>query len=330
MVRAASWYFAEGSQGFFSTFLLLANSSAQPATVTVSFLTETNGTVQRTFQVAPTARLTVAAGLIPELVNRSFAMVVDSNVPIVAERAMYFGTARFWDGGHESAGVSEPSANWFLAEGATGSFFDTFILVANPNPTPTNVAMTFLTDQGQSIVRNYTVAANARLTVNMEEREPVAGQRRGVDDDRGEPADHRRARDVLAGQRRCEWTRRTTASASPRRARSGAWRKGASARTRRSRPTSCSPTRARRRRRRCGSPTCARPARRSSGPTRSTRRRASTSTSNGRVPELANESFGALIEVTNGVGIVVERSLYNDALGQVWAAGTNALGTRLP
>ena len=79
--------------------------------MTVSFLTETNGTVQRTFQVAPTARLTVAAGLIPELVNRSFAMVVDSNVPIVAERAMYFGTARFWDGGHESAGVSEPSAS---------------------------------------------------------------------------------------------------------------------------------------------------------------------------------------------------------------------------
>ena len=48
------------------------------------------------------------------------------------------------------------------------------------------------------------------------------------------------------------------------------------------------------------------------------------------MPELANESFGALIEVTNGVGIVVERSLYNDSLGQVWAAGTNALGTRLP
>ena len=195
------WYFAEGSQGFFSTFLLLANSSAQPATVTVSFLTESNGTVQRTFQVAPTARLTVAAGLIPELVNRSFAMVVDSNVPIVAERAMYFGTARFWDGGHESAGVSEPSAAWFLAEGATGSFFDTFVLIANPNPTPTDVVLRFLTDQGQSIVRNFTVAANARLTVNMEEREPAAGQRRGVDDHRGQPADHRRARDVLAGQR---------------------------------------------------------------------------------------------------------------------------------
>ena len=48
------------------------------------------------------------------------------------------------------------------------------------------------------------------------------------------------------------------------------------------------------------------------------------------MPELAGQSFGALIESTNGVGIVVERSLYNDALGQIWAAGTNALGTPLP
>ena len=83
------------------------------------------------------------------------------------------------------------------------------------------------------------------------EREPAAGQRRGVDDHRGQPADHRRARDVLAGQRACSGARRTTASASPRRARSGAWRKGGPARTRRSRPTSCWPTRTRRPRRRC-------------------------------------------------------------------------------
>ena len=47
-------------------------------------------------------------------------------------------------------------------------------------------------------------------------------------------------------------------------------------------------------------------------------------------PELVNESFGALVEVTNGVGIAVERAMYSDALGVVWAAGTNALATRLP
>ena len=33
---------------------------------------------------------------------------------------------------------------------------------------------------------------------------------------------------------------------------------------------------------------------------------------NAMVPELANESFGALIQVTNGAGIFVERALYSD------------------
>ena len=31
------------------------------------------------------------------------------------------------------------------------------------------------------------------------------------------------------------------------------------------------------------------------------------------VPEIANESFGTLIEVTNGVGIAVERAMYSDS-----------------
>ena len=47
-------------------------------------------------------------------------------------------------------------------------------------------------------------------------------------------------------------------------------------------------------------------------------------------PELQNEEFGALIEVTNGLGIGVERAMYSNALGQTWAASTNALATRLP
>jgi Ca2+-binding RTX toxin-like protein len=323
------WYFAEGSQGFFSTFVLLANASAQPATVTISFLTESNGTVVRTFNVAPTARLTVAAGLIPEIVNRSFAMVVDSNVPIVAERAMYFGTVRFWDGGHESAGVSEPSANWFLAEGATGPFFDTFILVANPNPTPVNVTMTFLTDQGQSIVRQFTVAANARLTVNMEIESPLlANAAASTTVTASQPIVVERA--MYWPGNGLEWSEAHNSFGVTGTSTKWGLAEG-----------------------RVGSDKAfvtfillANPSTTTAAQVRITYLRATGApivktytvnpTSrfnidvNSRVPELVNESFGALIEVTNGVGIVVERSLYNNALGQVWAAGTNALGTRLP
>ncbi len=48
------------------------------------------------------------------------------------------------------------------------------------------------------------------------------------------------------------------------------------------------------------------------------------------VPELQDTSFGARIEVTNGVPIVVERSMYWNANGASWAGGTNALATPLP
>jgi hypothetical protein len=46
------------------------------------------------------------------------------------------------------------------------------------------------------------------------------------------------------------------------------------------------------------------------------------------VPELADESFGTVIESTQP--IVVERSMYTDANGVTWAAGTNATAARLP
>ncbi len=46
------------------------------------------------------------------------------------------------------------------------------------------------------------------------------------------------------------------------------------------------------------------------------------------MPELANEQFSAVIETT--LPIAVERAMYSNALGAIWAAGTNATATRLP
>jgi hypothetical protein len=48
------------------------------------------------------------------------------------------------------------------------------------------------------------------------------------------------------------------------------------------------------------------------------------------VTELVDESFGAIVEVTSGPGIFVERAMYSNSQGVVFAAGTNALATRLP
>lgn len=48
-------------------------------------------------------------------------------------------------------------------------------------------------------------------------------------------------------------------------------------------------------------------------------------------PKVFGRRFGAIIESIGSLAaqIVVERAMYSDSGGQRWAAGTNALGTRL-
>src|SRR4030095_4808303 len=91
------------------------------------------------------------------------------DAPGAAERAMYFGLPpdRLFKAGHESAGVPAPSTEWFLAEGATGSFFETFVLIANPNSADADVTLTYVTETGAMVTRNKTVRDNARLTANI-------------------------------------------------------------------------------------------------------------------------------------------------------------------
>jgi hypothetical protein len=166
------WLFAEGAQGFFHTFFLLANSEDSEADVKFTFLVEQGTPVTHTVKVAPGARKTVYAADVANLINRSFATVIDSNVPIVAERAMYFGDSPVWFGGHGSAGVPELAHQWYHAEGATGSLFDTFILLANPHPIEVPVTITYTTDAGQVITRSRTLPASSRLTINLEDESP--------------------------------------------------------------------------------------------------------------------------------------------------------------
>jgi hypothetical protein len=93
-------------------------------------------------------------------------------VPIIVERAMYASGAGTFAAGHDSAGVTSPSPNWFFAEGATGGYFDTFILLANPNGSAANVRATYLLPSGSTVTRDYVVAANSRFTLNVSDQAP--------------------------------------------------------------------------------------------------------------------------------------------------------------
>ena len=64
------WYFAEGSQGFFSTFLLLANPQEEANAAKVTYYRENGPPVIRNYDLLPRSRKTVVAGEDQDLVDR--------------------------------------------------------------------------------------------------------------------------------------------------------------------------------------------------------------------------------------------------------------------
>jgi subtilisin-like proprotein convertase family protein len=169
---ATRWLFAEGSQGFFNTFVLLANDNLSPVDVTIDFLLEGGGLVTVPVSVPAKSRHTLFAGDVAGIVNRSFGISINASNPIIAERAMYLPGPHLLEGGHESAGVNSPSTRWFLAEGATGGFFDCFVLLGNPNGSAANVTLTYLLPNGSTVQQPLVMPPNSRSTINVETVDP--------------------------------------------------------------------------------------------------------------------------------------------------------------
>ena len=174
LAPAAKWYLAEGSTaGFFSLFYLIQNPSlTQPSNVKITFLLPNGSTHVEPYVVDPNSRHTVWVNAIPEVAATDVSAVVETTngVPIVVERAMYLNKPnQMFAAGHGSAGVTAPATSWFLAEGATGPYFDQFVLLANPNPIPATVRATFLLPDGTTLTKDYTVKGTSRFNIWVDE-----------------------------------------------------------------------------------------------------------------------------------------------------------------
>jgi hypothetical protein len=146
-------------------------------TATVRFLRPAGAPIERTYTLPPHSRTTIPVDFIgPELVSTDVSAVITATAPIVAERAMYLSRpGQPFGAGHESAGVTAPALEWFLAEGATGAFFDLFVLIANPGATDAAVSIEYLLVGGGSLTKTYTVPANSRTTIWVDDEQLPAG-----------------------------------------------------------------------------------------------------------------------------------------------------------
>lgn len=178
---APMWFLAEGStSGPFALFYLLQNPQAASVEVVIRYVRPLGlPYIEKTYTLPPASRTTIAVDAeAPELANTDVSAVITSSAPIVVERAMYLDRpGEPFGAGHSSAGVTVTATSWFLAEGATGSYFDLFVLLLNPSEQTARVDVRYYTSTGENYLKGYTLPPNSRTTIWVDDEDiPAFGR----------------------------------------------------------------------------------------------------------------------------------------------------------
>ena len=174
---STTWYLAEGAtHSGIDLFYLIQNPNPQVANVQVRYLLPKGSPIIKTYDVPANARFNIWVDLEDARLSQTdvSAVVTSTNgVPVIVERSLYLAAGGLAFGaGHNSAGVTAPSTTWFLAEGATGDYLDMFVLIANPGSTVADVRGTYLLPSGKTIEKVYAVAGNSRFNIWVDLEDP--------------------------------------------------------------------------------------------------------------------------------------------------------------
>ncbi|MFH1150642.1 MAG: hypothetical protein V1748_09245 [Actinomycetota bacterium] len=171
---AADYFLAEGACGYdvgFTTYVLVQNPQDSTNDVTLTYQTASGPVAGPTFTMEPNTRKTVKVNdNLPT--DSDVSTLVHGSKPLIAERAIY------WDNGtgeafHASVGLSAPHTTFMLPDGQTSGGFETWTLIANPNPGAVTVRITYLPQNGGTPV-TFTdgIPSNIRATYNMADKFP--------------------------------------------------------------------------------------------------------------------------------------------------------------
>ena len=171
---STTWFFAEGYTGdAFDTWVLLQNPNDTDATVTLSFMRPDGALITQQVAIPPRCRRSVHLDEVPGLEATDVSTRVTSDLPIVAERAMYF-SYQGRKGGHVTIGASAAESRWYLAEGYTGGEFDEYVLFLNPGDERAAVEVVFMRPDGLRVTRALEMAPHSRSTIHVDEVEGLA------------------------------------------------------------------------------------------------------------------------------------------------------------
>jgi hypothetical protein len=172
-VLEKEYYFAEGTtRAGFEEWLTLQNPNAEAISVDATYQVGPGqgSPIQKSYSVPAQGRTTIyvpgddAAGR-----EKDVSVRLSSLSFFLAERPMYFRYSYNGlnaTGGHCVIGAPASASDWFLAEGYTGSGFNEWLCIQNPNDSASTVEITYYTQEKGALPANTeTVPAKTRMTL---------------------------------------------------------------------------------------------------------------------------------------------------------------------
>lgn len=158
-------YLAEGStrHGFDEWVLLVNPAVTETAEACITYLTSSGEISGGATTVPPQSRRSVHVN---DFVQASSVATRVESVTghVIAERSMANPNAGL-RGAHVGKEIAETSNRWYLPEGSTLGGTETWVLVGNPSSDPADVAITFLTKEGEVGGPAFSIPANSRRSV---------------------------------------------------------------------------------------------------------------------------------------------------------------------
>ena len=168
---ATTWYMPEGSSNWgFECYLLIQNPGTSVANCQVTWMIEGEAAVTSPVTVPAASRSTF--NMADFIGAKDASIKVVSDLPVIPERAMYRNNRRE---GHDSGGTTTTAADYYLAEGCTGFGFTTYVLVQNPQNTPTDVTITYQAAGGPVPGPSFQMPANSRKTICVNDTTVIPG-----------------------------------------------------------------------------------------------------------------------------------------------------------
>jgi hypothetical protein len=183
-----TWYFPEGYvDAEFEEYLLLFNPGTEAVVARAVYYPEGHESVREDYHLPPGIRRTVPVNGVPGLPQSiGHSIHIEADGPLVAQQSEYFNMAGR-RGGHSVTGADSLSRSWYFAEGYTGAYFSTYLLLFNPGERAAKVHATYYVAGAPSFFHDFTMPPASRGTTLVNALPDMLGKEVAVRVDSSEP-----------------------------------------------------------------------------------------------------------------------------------------------